>query len=62
MYDPWSARRMRIARSAVLSPDDGPVRTIASLGVAIAAVVVVVVADMGGGEWDVGGGNLCCVL
>jgi hypothetical protein len=39
---------------------------IASLGVAIAAVVVVVVADMGGGgEWDVGGGNLgyvlCCV-
>jgi hypothetical protein len=28
---------------------------IASLGVAIAAVVVIVVADMGGGwEWDVG--------
>jgi hypothetical protein len=64
MYDPWSARRMPIARSAVSSPDDDPVRTIASLGVAIAAVVVVVVADMGGGwwEWDVGEGNLCCVL
>ncbi len=53
---------MWIASSAVSSPDDGPVRTIASLGVAIAAVVVVVVADMGGGEWDVRGGNLCCVL
>ncbi len=31
MYDPWSARRMPIARSAVSSPDDGPVRTITSL-------------------------------
>jgi hypothetical protein len=63
MYDPWSARRMRITRSAISSPDDDPIRTIASLGVAIAAVVVVVIVDMGGGEWDVGvGGNLCCVL
>jgi hypothetical protein len=37
---------------------------IVSLSVTIAAVVVlVVVADMGGrGEWDVGGGNLGCVL
>jgi hypothetical protein len=61
MYDPWSVRRMRISRSAVSLPDDGPVRTIASLGVAIAAVVVIVVADMGGGEWDVGGGNLLMV-
>jgi hypothetical protein len=25
MYDPWSARRMPIARSAVLLPDDGPI-------------------------------------
>ncbi len=31
MYDPWSARRMPIARSALSSPDDGPVQTIASL-------------------------------
>ncbi len=62
MYDPWSACRMQIARSAVSSPDNGPVRMIASLGVAIAAIVVVIIADMGGGEWDVGGGNLCCVL
>ncbi len=47
----------------MLLTDDGPVRTIASLGIAIAAIVVIVVADMGGGgKWDVGGGNLDCVL
>ncbi len=35
----------------------------ASLGVAIATIVVVVIADIGGGgEWDVGGGNLGCVM
>ncbi len=66
MYDTWSACRMPIERSTVPLPDDGPVRTIASLGVAIAAVVVIVVADMGGGgEWDVGGGGIwvvCCVV
>jgi hypothetical protein len=63
MYDPHSARKMPIARLAVLAPEDGPIQTIASLGVTIATVVVVVVADMGGGgEWDVGGGNLGCVL
>jgi hypothetical protein len=32
MHDPGSARRMPIARSAVSSPDDGPVQTIVSLG------------------------------
>jgi hypothetical protein len=31
MYDPWSACRMPIIRLAVSSPDNGPVRTIASL-------------------------------
>jgi hypothetical protein len=54
---------MPIARLAVSSPNNGPIQTIASLGIAIAAVIIVVVADMGGvGEWDVGGGNLGCVL
>ena len=44
-------------------PGDSPVQTIASLSVAIATVVVVVIVDMGGGgEWDVGGRNLGCVL
>jgi hypothetical protein len=63
MYDPWSARRMPIARLAVSSPDNGPVRMITSLGIAVADVFVIVIADMGGGgEWDVGGWNLCCVL
>jgi hypothetical protein len=32
---------MPIARSAVLSPDDGPVQTIASLGVAVTVIVVI---------------------
>ncbi len=63
MYEPWSTRRMPMEGSAISLPNDGPVRTIASLGVAVAAVVVAVVADMGGrGEWDVRGGNLGCVL
>ncbi len=64
MYNPWSARRMPIKQLAVSSPNDGPVQTIAFVGFAITAVVVVVVAeDMGGGgEWDVGRGNLGCVL
>jgi hypothetical protein len=56
MYDPWSAHRMPIARSSVSSPDDNPVQTITSLGIAIAAVFIIIIADMGGGwEWDVGG-------
>ncbi len=63
MYNPWSARRMPIKRSAVLLLDDGPIKMIASLGIAITTIVVVVIADIGGGgEWDVGGGNLGCVL
>jgi hypothetical protein len=55
---------MPIKISAISLPDEGPVRTIASLGVAIAAVVVVVVADMGGGgerDWE-GETGLCVVL
>jgi hypothetical protein len=60
MYNPWSVRRMPIKRLGISLPGNGPVQTIASLGVAIAAIVVIVVADMGGGgggEWDVGGGH-----
>ena len=51
---------------AYCCPNVGPVQTIASLGIAIATIVVVVIADMGGGgEWDVGGGGIwvvCCVV
>jgi hypothetical protein len=58
--------RMPIARLAISPTNDGPVQIIASLGIAIAAVVIVVAADMGGGgEWDVGGGGIwvvCCVV
>jgi hypothetical protein len=64
MYDPWSACMMPIMTSAVSSHGNNPVQTIPSLGVTILAVVVVVVADMGGGwEWDVGGRgeSLLCV-
>jgi hypothetical protein len=66
MYDPWSACGMPITRSAVSSPNDNPVQTIASLGIAITTVVFVVIVDMGGGwEWDVGGRGksvMCVVL
>jgi hypothetical protein len=67
MYNPWSARRMPIERLSVLLPNNGPVRTIASLGIAIAAVVVVVIADMDGGGgrsgmWEGGESGLCVVL
>jgi hypothetical protein len=62
MYDLWFACRIPIERSTVLSPNDGPVQMITSLGIAIATVVVIIIADVGGeGEWDVGGGEIWVV-
>jgi hypothetical protein len=57
MYDPWSARRMPIARSAVSLPDDGSVQTIASLRIS----PVLFFYFRRGWHWGGGGGGVAVV-
>jgi hypothetical protein len=58
MYDPWSARRMPIARSAVSLPDDGPVQTITSLRIS----PVVGFDFRRGWHWGSGVAVVCAVV